>query len=62
MSEETKLRLVRFILVRLLETATGMKLLGVDFNSGLALFKFSPTDEQVTKFLQQVPAAAGGGA
>ncbi len=57
MSNETKLRLVRFIISRLLETATGMKLLWLDMNTGRAMFEFSPTDETVREFLDRVPQA-----
>jgi len=57
MSEDMKRKLVRFILSRLLETATGMKLLWLDLDTGRALFRFSPTDEMVTEFLKQVPMA-----
>src|SRR5574342_528717 len=57
MSEETKKRSVEYILCRLLETATGMKLIWLDLATGRAMFQFSPTEEQVTKFLESVPAA-----
>lgn len=60
MSEETRKRLVIAILSRLLETATGMKLLWIDMGNGRAMFQFSPTDEQVAKFLQAVPVAISG--
>lgn len=60
MTQETRLRLVRFILSRLLETATGMRLVWLDLESGRAMFYFEPTDEQVRKFLEQVPVATGG--
>jgi hypothetical protein len=59
MNDEVRLRLVRFILCRLLESATGMRMLWLDMSTGRAMFEFQPTDEQVAKFLQAVPVAGG---
>ena len=58
MTEQRKIRLARFILSRLLELATGMKLLWLDMDSGRALFKLEPTSEQVTELLASMPQGA----
>ena len=61
MSEEKKKELVRFILSRLLEVATngGLQLMWIDLETGRALFKVNPNQEQVEELLRAVPQAGG---
>lgn len=55
--QERKRRLARFLMCRLLEIGFGVKLQWIDFEHGRACFEFSPTDQQVTALLSQVPVA-----
>ena len=60
MTQQQKMRIVRFMLSRLLEIATngGFSLLALDMDTGRALFKIDPNDETVQEFIKAVPTAA----
>ncbi len=60
MTQQTKIRIVRFMLTRLLEIATngGFSLLALDMDTGRALFKVDPSNELVQEFIKALPAPA----
>lgn len=57
MTEKRKARLAKFILSRLVELATGMKLLWINLETGRAEFQFTPNDAQVASLVNELGGA-----